>query len=159
MLCLYMYVCGCGYAILSTVIFLQYLQSVYVVSKIWFIILFYFIVLFYFYFFQLQFIWLQVHVNPLFYIFPSTCHWVFSSWHYSGCCLWISKALLSPKQHGSGEEWWRDNEEFVRHTGTYVVEFGVGIEKGGESCRRKKGKRIVEERRGWIREGSYTCRR
>ena len=31
----------------------------------------------------------------------------------------------------------------------YVVELGVGIGKGGESCRRKKGKRfIVEERRG-----------
>ena len=51
------------------------------------------------------------------------------------------------------------NEEFVRHTGMYVVELGVGIGKGGESCRRKKGKRIVEERRGWICEGSYTCRR
>ena len=31
----------------------------------------------------------------------------------------------------------------MRHTGMYVVELGVGI---GESCRRKKGKRIVEER-------------
>ena len=28
--------------------------------------------------------------------------------------------------------------EFVRHTGMYVVELGVGIGKGGESCRRKK---------------------
>ena len=33
----------------------------------------------------------------------------------------------------------------MRHTGMYVVELGVGIGKGGESCRRKKGKRIVEE--------------
>ena len=41
----------------------------------------------------------------------------------------------------------------------YVVELGVGIGKGGESCRRKKGKRIVEERRGRICEGSYPCRR
>ena len=32
----------------------------------------------------------------------------------------------------------------------------MGIGKGGESCRRKKGKRIVEERRG---RGSYPCRR
>ena len=38
----------------------------------------------------------------------------------------------------------------------YVVELGVGIGKGGESCRRKKGKRIVEERRGRTCEGSYT---
>ena len=48
MLCLY--VSGCGYAILSTVIFLQYLQSVYsmyCMSKIRFI-LYYFLVLFYF---------------------------------------------------------------------------------------------------------------
>ena len=36
----------------------------------------------------------------------------------------------------------------MQHTGMYVVEFGVGIGKGWESCRRKKGKRIVEERRG-----------
>ena len=43
----------------------------------------------------------------------------------------------------------------MRHTGMYVVELGVGIGKGGESCRRKKGKRIVEERRGRICEGSY----
>ena len=64
---------------------------------------------------------------------------------FSGCCLGISKALLRPKQYGSGEECWRDNEEFVRHTGTYVVELGVGIGKGGESCRRKRN---VEERRG-----------
>ena len=28
----------------------------------------------------------------------------------------------------------------------YVAELGVGIGKGGKSCRRKKGKRIVEER-------------
>ena len=47
----------------------------------------------------------------------------------------------------------------MRHTGMYVVELGVGIGKGGESCRRKKGKRIVEERRGQICEGSYPCRR
>ena len=47
----------------------------------------------------------------------------------------------------------------MRHTGMYVVELGVGIGKGGESCRRKKGKRIVEERRGRICEGSYPCRR
>ena len=40
----------------------------------------------------------------------------------------------------------------MRHTGMYVVELGVGIGKGGESCRRKKGKRIVEERRGRICE-------
>ena len=38
--------------------------------------------------------------------------------------------------------------EFVQYTGMYVVELGVGIGKGGESCRRKKRKRIVEERRG-----------
>ena len=44
-------------------------------------------------------------------------------------------------------------------TGTYVVELGVGIGKGGESCRWKKGKRIVEERRGRISEGSDPCRR
>ena len=36
----------------------------------------------------------------------------------------------------------------MRHTGMYVVELGVGIGMGEESCRRKKGKRIVEERRG-----------
>ena len=36
----------------------------------------------------------------------------------------------------------------MRHTGTYVVELGVGTGKGGETCRRMKGKRIVEERRG-----------
>ena len=44
-------------------------------------------------------------------------------------------------------------------TGMYVnvVELGVGIGKGGESCRRKKAKRIVEERRGRICEGSYPC--
>ena len=47
----------------------------------------------------------------------------------------------------------------MRHTGMYVVEIGVGIGKGGENCRRKKGKRIVEERRGRICEGRYTCRR
>ena len=47
----------------------------------------------------------------------------------------------------------------MRHTGMYVVELGVGIGKGGESCRRKKGKRIVEERRGRMCEGSYPCRR
>ena len=41
----------------------------------------------------------------------------------------------------------------------YVVELGVGIGKGGESCRRKKGERIVEERRGRICEGNYPCRR
>ena len=52
-----------------------------------------------------------------------------------------------------------NNEELVQHTGMYVVELGVGIGKGGESCRRKKGKRIVEERRGRICEGSYPCRR
>ena len=46
-----------------------------------------------------------------------------------------------------------------QYTGTYVVELGVGIGKGGESCRWKKGKRIVEERRGRISEGSYPCRR
>ena len=46
----------------------------------------------------------------------------------------------------------------MRHTGMYVVELGVGIGKGGESCRRKKGKRIIEERRGRISEGSYPCR-
>ena len=34
-----------------------------------------------------------------------------------------------------------------------------GHGKGGESCRWKKGKRIVEERRGRISEGSYPCRR
>ena len=34
-----------------------------------------------------------------------------------------------------------------------------GIGKGGESYRWKKGKRIVEERRGRISEGSYPCRR
>ena len=34
------------------------------------------------------------------------------------------------------------------HTGMYVVELRVGIGKGGESCRKKKGKRIVEEKRG-----------
>ena len=28
----------------------------------------------------------------------------------------------------------------MRHTGTYVAELGVGIGKGGESCRRKKGR-------------------
>ena len=39
----------------------------------------------------------------------------------------------------------------MRHTGTYVVELGVGIGKGGESCGRMKGKRIIEERRGRIR--------
>ena len=27
----------------------------------------------------------------------------------------------------------------MRHTGMYVVEFGVGIVKGGESCRRRRG--------------------
>ena len=43
----------------------------------------------------------------------------------------------------------------MRHTGTYVVELGVGIGKGGESCRRKKEKRNAVERRGWISEGSY----
>ena len=48
--------------------------------------------------------------------------------------------LLGPKQYGSGEEW-RDNEEFVRHTGTYVVELGVGIGKGGESWGRIEGRR------------------
>ena len=32
----------------------------------------------------------------------------------------------------------------MRHTGMYVVELGVGIGKGGVSCRRKKGKRIVQ---------------
>ena len=36
----------------------------------------------------------------------------------------------------------------MRHTGMYVVELGVGGGKVGESCRRIKGKRIVEERRG-----------
>ena len=36
----------------------------------------------------------------------------------------------------------------MRHSGTYVMELGVGIGKGGESCRRKKRKRNVEERRG-----------
>ena len=40
----------------------------------------------------------------------------------------------------------------MHHTGMYVVELGVGIGKGGESCRRKKGKRIVEEMRGRICE-------
>ena len=44
----------------------------------------------------------------------------------------------------------------MRHTGMYVVELGVGIGKG-ERCRRKKGKRIVEERRGRICEGNYPC--
>ena len=34
-----------------------------------------------------------------------------------------------------------------------------GIGKGGESCRWKEGKRIVEERRGRISKGSYPCRR
>ena len=47
----------------------------------------------------------------------------------------------------------------MRHTGMYVVELGVGIGKGGESCRRKKGERIVEERRGQRCKGSYPCRR
>ena len=60
----------------------------------------------------------------------------------------VSKVLLGLKQYGSGEECWRDNEEFVRHTGTYVVELGVGIGKGGESCRSKKGETNVKERRG-----------
>ena len=46
-----------------------------------------------------------------------------------------------------------------QYTGKYVVELGVGIGKCGESCRWKKGKRIVEERRGRISEGSYPCRR
>ena len=36
----------------------------------------------------------------------------------------------------------------MQHAGTYVVELGVGIGKGGESCKWKKRKRIVEERRG-----------
>ena len=36
----------------------------------------------------------------------------------------------------------------MRYTGTYVVELRVVIGKGGESCRRKKGKRSVEERSG-----------
>ena len=43
----------------------------------------------------------------------------------------------------------------MRHTGTYVAELGVGIGKGGESCRSMKGKRRGEERRGRICEGSY----
>ena len=47
----------------------------------------------------------------------------------------------------------------MRHTGTYAVELGVGIGKGRECCRRKKGNRIVEERRGRICEGNYPCRR
>ena len=47
----------------------------------------------------------------------------------------------------------------MRHAGMYVVELGVGIGNGGESCRRKKGKRIAEERRARIFEGSYPCRR
>ena len=34
----------------------------------------------------------------------------------------------------------------------------MGIGKGGESCRRKKGKRIVEERRGRISEGSIPAK-
>ena len=34
----------------------------------------------------------------------------------------------------------------MRHTGMYVVELGVGIGKGEESCRWKKGKRRGEER-------------
>ena len=46
MLCLY--VSGCVYAILSTVIFLQYFLSEYVLSKIYFVL---FPCLFYFYFF------------------------------------------------------------------------------------------------------------
>ena len=34
----------------------------------------------------------------------------------------------------------------MHHTGMYVVELGVGIGKGGESCRRKKGKRRGEDK-------------
>ena len=47
----------------------------------------------------------------------------------------------------------------MRHTVMYVVELGVGIGKGGESCGMKKRKRRGEERRGRICEGSYTYRR
>ena len=36
----------------------------------------------------------------------------------------------------------------MQHTGTYVVELVVGIGKGGKSCSKMKGKRIVEEKRG-----------
>ena len=82
----------------------------------------------------------------LFSIFPSTCHWEFPQdiqWLLSGD---FQSASRSKTIYGSGEECWRNNEEFVRHTGMYVVELGVGIGKGGESCRWKKGKRRGEER-------------
>ena len=46
----------------------------------------------------------------------------------------------------------------MRHTGMYVVELGVGHWKGWGELK-KQGKRIVEERRGQICEGSYPCRR
>ena len=110
--------------------------------------MFYFLVLIYFYFFQLGNLFDFVSCNPFFSLFfPALVIGGFLK-TFSGCCLGISKEFLSPKQYGSGEECWRDNEEFVRHTGTYVVELGVGIGQCGESCRRKKGERNVEERRG-----------
>ena len=88
----------------------------------------------------------------LFSIFPRTCHWEFTQniqWHFS-----VQNDMEVVKSDGETMR-----SLCVRHSGTYVVELGVGIGKGGESCRRKKGKRIVEERRGRICEGSYPCRR
>ena len=47
----------------------------------------------------------------------------------------------------------------MRHTAYVCGGVSVDTGKGGESCRRKKGKRIVDERRGRICEGNYPCRR
>ena len=58
-----------------------------------------FLVLF---FFNLVIYLTSVHVHPFFY-FPALVIGNFLK-TFSGCCLGISKALLGPKQYGSGEE-------------------------------------------------------
>ena len=83
----------CNCQLSACVIFLQYLRSVYVLSKIEQNLI-YFLVLF----FNLT----SFHVNLFFYIFPALVIGDFLK-TFSGCCLGISKALLCPKQYGSGK--------------------------------------------------------
>ena len=91
---------------------------------------------FFFFFFNLVIYLTSFRVIPFFYIFPSICHWGFSQ---------DTQWLLSPKCFSV-----QNNMEVVKSVGetTYVVELGVGIGRDGESCRSKKGKTNVKERRG-----------
>ena len=85
---------------LSTVNFLQYLRSVYVLSKIWFI-LFYFLV---FIFFNLVIYLTSFHVNPFFYIFSQHLSLGISSRHF----LWLlSGDFQSASRSKTIWKWWR----------------------------------------------------